>query len=621
MEPPISPAPRINRLTVTLPFLGVTLLALAAAIYSYCCFLQFPEHLFDRLPHDRNAHYDLGVNLALDIVHCDVGHLFHDLDGTRMWGPLHGILLGVIQTVAGINFRLAVLPSLVGWVLTALLGFLIARRISPSGGTLAGLLAALLILASPAHHAFATDIMLESLGACLTLLVVHAYLLTVQEPMRNHGRWLGLALTLLFFLKYNYWILVMVGLVATELTRQPRFYLQLVRDCTKDWRTWIWSQVKQPWNYPLVVVLLLTLVVALARGGSIAIAGREIVIRSTHNLIHLAYVLFFLRLLPWWWKKGRTWVRELGEPASRLAIWHAWPVALWFLLPKRLGYFFFYISPANGGNHEQSLGEGVRLYWNWLVQEYHPAMWCLVIVLVFVGVTFVCWRRLRPGGIVILWSLLLAAFLTVHHANRKSRFLHSWVPLAWVAAGVGFTQCFYGRVSVRFPKTRTCLAGVSLGGLSLLLMPGMFKLHCVSDGGPRFDLPSNLALTNAYLPYLADSHKTLILCNNVAMKQLARWTYLERYRNLHGIEIDMKDYNRNYLDNRQAFDNWLKNTRCDTLVFIDIPPGSAFYVQDAHTDYNQVASLLAEQSTFALARKIDLPGYGCAVYLWKRAKS
>jgi hypothetical protein len=40
-----------------------------------------------------------------------VGNLLHNLDGARVWGPLHGVLVGVIEAVMGIDFRLGVLPA------------------------------------------------------------------------------------------------------------------------------------------------------------------------------------------------------------------------------------------------------------------------------------------------------------------------------------------------------------------------------------------------------------------------------------------------------------------------------------------------------------------------------
>jgi len=305
----------------------VIVLLFAAAV-AWCAYLQFldePRQLWNRAPHDRNAHYLSGLSLALDLAQGDWANLLHDLDSSRMWGPLHGILVAMVELIGGMDFRLAVLPSLLAWIGTAVLGFLIARRVAPAGGTVAGIAAMLFILASPAHRAFATDVMLESLGACLSLMAVYFYLVTVQEPQRKAGRWLGLSLTLLFLLKYNYWVLVSASLVVTELARQPRFYWQIVRDLYQQisWRDWLRSQWKRPSNYLLAALLLPAVYIAGTGGGTIALGRRQINLHSTHNFIHLAYLVFFCRCLKWWWQSGRSQARELGTSAFQLASFSA----------------------------------------------------------------------------------------------------------------------------------------------------------------------------------------------------------------------------------------------------------------------------------------------------------
>src|SRR5262249_33587975 len=154
------------------------------------------------------------------------------------------------------------------------------------------------------------------------------------------------------------------------------------------------------------------------------------------------------------------------------------------------------------------------LYWRWFVGDYHPALWSAVLAVVLVGIALLNRRRLRPGSAILFWFLLLAAFLTISHPLRKGRFLHSWVSITCGGEWVGLVRCCFGRSSLRWPRARMGLAGATLGCLGLFLVPGLFQPRAVPDGGPRFDLPSNLELTDAYLPYLADSRKTLILCNN-----------------------------------------------------------------------------------------------------------
>ena len=152
--------------------------------------------------------------------------LLRELDGAAMWPPLHGILAAVLLTVGGFDHRLAVVPSLAGWAMTIVFGFLIARRMVPRGGNLAGAVAALFIALSPSHRAYATDVMLESLGAGLSLAVLYAYLVVVQQPARPRraGFWLALLLTALVLEKYNYYALVVVALAASELLSHPARY-------------------------------------------------------------------------------------------------------------------------------------------------------------------------------------------------------------------------------------------------------------------------------------------------------------------------------------------------------------------------------------------------------------
>ena len=160
-----------------------------------------------------------------------------------MWPPLHGVLAAAVLLAAGPDYRWAVLPSLAGWAAAVFFACLSARRAVRRGRDLAGLVAALFVLVSPAYRAYATDVMLESLGAGLSMAALYCYLTTVQG--RGASPWparcLGLVLTLLFLHKYNYWTLVVVALTGADpgrpsarlvggrLGRRPPFSLALRR--------------------------------------------------------------------------------------------------------------------------------------------------------------------------------------------------------------------------------------------------------------------------------------------------------------------------------------------------------------------------------------------------------
>jgi hypothetical protein len=199
------------------------------------------------------------------------------------------------------------------------------------------------------------------------------------------------------------------------------------------------------------------------------------------------------------------------------------------------------------------------------------------------------------------------------------------VAITWVTAGAGLAHCCYSRLrgtdagtDAGMDTARRWVPIAATGGLACCLVPYMFLPAAVPDSGFRTDRISDLTLTDSYLPYLADLQRAVILCNNVAMKQLFQWTYLERYGNLHGVEVDIKGYGDDYVENSQAFSRWLQTTRCDTLVYIDVPERSTFFVQDAHHPYQHVEGFLGTQSVFSLSRQLVLTPYDCTVSIWTR---
>lgn len=595
--------------------------ALALGAIAYLLFLEHPRQLWDRGPHDRNYHYLTGLNFGLAFQQWDIVHLLQTIDKQRTWGMLHGLLVGLIVAVTGPDFRLGVLPSLAGWVLAAILSFLVARRMVARGGNLAGFVAALFILTSPAHQSFATDIMLESLGACLSLWVLHRYLVAVQEPSKGAWCLFGVALSLLFFLKTNYWLLALLGVGVAEFLRRPGFYYFWIKEGLHavSWKNWLRAQLRHPLNYALALLLGGVAWFFISGGGDFHILGRDVSFSSPHNLLHLAYVVLFIRVCVWWRRVGREWVQGMGAEFLPLVHWHAIPVAVYFLLPKRLGYFLWFLSPANADQSESmSLSTGLAYYYEWVVRDYHLGLWSFVLALGLAVVALITCRKLKPGSAAMVCFLLVALFMTANHPNRKGRFLHSWVAAGWVLAGAGLTQVVYGRLTASYPKARPWLAGAAVGALGCVALPHMLTSHQSQDGGGNLCQESNLLVTDCYLPHLKDARKTLIVSSS-AIDHLCQWTYLERYRRLHAVDTDIKNFGHDLAQNRAVFEKWMAKNAYDSVVFIDIPPGSYFFEgAPRHPAYEQVLIFLKEQGAFSQARRWDFLEYGCAVHLWTR---
>jgi hypothetical protein len=594
----------------------------------YSRFLDVHRHLWYNTHHDRNAHYLLGLKLADAIKHGKIYSLLRDLNAARIWPPLHGAVLAPILVVGGFDYRLAVLPSLAGWMGAAVFGFLVARRAVAGHGNVAGLVAALFILGSPAHRAFATDIMLESLGACLTLAVLYFYLVCVQEERAWAGPALGLTLTLLFFHKYNYWLLVVFALVGAECFARAGLYARygwgLVR--TMEWRKGLAQQVRSPINHLLAGVLAVMALILLTGTKSITLFGRPVGVYPLHNIVTVAYGLLFLRLLSWWRVTGRTWKTNLDPRYGALLSWHVWPVAISFLLPKRLGCFLWYLSPANfSGEVRPTFAQSVSFYGNIALSEYHLGLVSAVIALALVvlGLGAAIGRRLRPGGSAVVLLFLIGAWLTVSHPCHQARYLHSWFAAGWAVAGIGLAGLLsIGLLSNRV-LLRSSLAVALVVSLALLQAQALEQPGHAREGGPDPKCASILDVTDGYLDSLEDTERASIL-STVPFRFLSEWTWTERHGEHDHLECHWFGFGKPGAENREGFQSWLRTTPCTALVFIDgLTPGDNG--PDSREPecvlHRELRGLLLTQTSFYPDERYDFPRHGVSVTIWRRTSA
>jgi Dolichyl-phosphate-mannose-protein mannosyltransferase len=601
--------------------------AIALAVLLFSRFLANSRQLWTDPIHDRHAHLYSGLCVATDVRHGRWLQLALDLEKLRIWPPLHdGFLLGIALLLGQGDERWAVLPSLIAWIGTALLAFLLARRSMGRGGTIAGLVAAILCLVSPALRAFATDVMLESVGACLTMLCLYLYMRLLQDGGIRNACCLGIALTALFLEKYNYWLVTVVALGLHQVATGP--YLSKVWEHRTRWqwlllRNWTRQQLRHPLSYVLVILVAACAMVARMGGADFELFGKHVNIRSNAGLALAAYVVLLLRLWPWYRQSGRHWLRRADARARGLVYCHVLPLLVWFLLPQRLATFLWYTNPGtNVGEFPRwDILGGYRYYWGCLTQDYHVGAWSAVgvVCLLLIAAWTVARRQLRPGGAAILCIIVVGFLLCAHHPNRKSRFLHSWIPLAWVGAGMGAGALWrLSRSSPLMVRTGVALPLIGFGALHGL---GLVAPAHAPEGGVHAECLSVLEVTDSYLPYLADSEHAAVL-SNMPLKFLAQWTYTKEFGRAEHLVTEIPGFDAHAADNHVCFEKWLATTPCDTVVHLDIPRGTPFYAAVPGCEGLALyGELLAGQASFEPIFRRNFSGSGCIVTVWRRRGS
>ena len=228
-------------------------------------------------------------------------------------------------------------------------------------------------------------------------------------------------------------------------------------------------------------------------------------------------------------------------------------------------------------------------------------------------------RRLRPGGLAILLLFALGLLLTATHPNHKGRYVHSWIALGWLSAGLGAAALVYGPLTARLAVVRPWLSAAALSALACLLLPALrvpaLAGRWAASGEPVAARCDGL---------LSSGVGSFARCGDC----VGRATQTDGAVDVSGCKGDLRRLENNWYGygppgegNREKFKDWLKEPRkCDTLIFVDRLPGQGVGWEQVPEVvlHAELRDLVLAQQAFRLVKKQDFPQHGCSVFVWTR---
>jgi hypothetical protein len=607
--------------------LGLLALLISAACLTHHHYVSDIDRRWSSIYHDRNAHYQAALAIACELRQGHFWRALQDLDAASVaWPLLHPLLLGIILTVVGPMPEAAVLPSLGGWILTAILAFTLVRTLGGQSGTIGGLWTVGLILSSPALRIMATDVMLESLGLGLTLAAIVAYAAWVQHPSSRRAIWLGASLSTLFLHKYNYWGLVIISIGIHEILRNNAYIFQIVISLSKiiTDRKFIISQITSALNYIILFLLVIILLIVYFDGISITIGNHRLGIQRPRLLIQLAYILCLVRLGRWWFTAARQAVeQQYGMPHRKLWEWSLIPPLVWLALPFRLQFFVWYAGPGNDpGVLHHAFWQKFHYYWDGIHKNYYIHPWIATVSYIFAvfGILAliitnrkISWKWIIP----LLFSI--SCILTLLHPNQQMRFVHTWFPLLWLISGIGLSyliNCVIKNTHPLMNPITTSIIGILIvcGIIVVILKPP--QVH--PEFGRGYGVPSQSLrqIYNAYLNELSGQEATTILCN--LPEASWRWPFLERFGHKNGLRHNLREIGCFDPVTLEDTRRWLAVTQTQVIVYVEIPPHSPLYEPPPQgRDNSGIKKALSEQDRFQRVYYQTLPNLG-SVSIWRR---
>ncbi len=609
---------------------GLVLLTVVVAARLYDRYLPTAQGQWAFLGHDRNAHLLKSMLFALDLRHVDLVNFVRDLHGSQVHPPLFAMVAAPILVIGGLAYQAAALVSLGGWIGTIILVFWLAGRLAASHRNAVGLVAALFALGSPAYQTYATDIMLESLGSCLTLLALHLYLSKRGEAgAARDFAWLGGALTALFFVKYNYWFLTIFVFLLWEWISG---YREITAGLRRRWaqgdiRALLLGEICHPLTWAVAALAGVTALLLLTGGWEFWWAGQRVRVKASLNLGYGFFLLLGVRTALLWWRNEHNIRSLVDDRAKQLARWHLLPVTAWLLWPHKLGSVLRTLGPTNSEPWQRAV------YWRWdtvlfypraIAREYHANSWTALAAIALALVAFCRVARLTAQGRLVLLFLTTSAILTTLHPNHQSRYVHTWISLLWIAGAIGLASTLDQAARARcFRVTRgTVSAGVLamfIAAMAIEPLALVFAGRRVTDARPQ--VATALDLSDYYLPRVA-CYEHVAIFATVPIYHFAWWSYLQRYPARRGtLAVSLEKFGDSAALNQRWFMEWLDRTPTEAMVFIDIPPGSVFYsVWPGEERFQQYRELVEGQTVFREAARQVFPQYGSTVRILVRTQ-
>jgi hypothetical protein len=363
-----------------------------------------------------------------------IPQLLWDLWLQGYWPPLLSIYQIPFYLLLGGGLRAGLASALFAFAMTGAAGVALLWRQWREHSVLSAALFLALLISSPYLLAYASVTMTEMFGAMVQLVVLYCYAGYRRHPDPRSARRFAIALTLSFFTKYNYFLLLGVPLAIHEWLDRTGGW-PLARRAS-NLAFWLRRALASPAVALAIVYAIAMLIVVRTGGFEFHLLGQRISVHSIGNSGHVVLALVLARL---WYlhHRGRLdWRRITGiDPLVRpLLLWFVVPVAVWLASPYPNHLRDFANLVINLPLERTTGVTGLWTYVGAMRTAYFSREWVLALVVAALAVAIVRYRA-QPVMMrcVLVTTVVQFAALAFHH-TRSPRFLLPTVVLLCLAA-------------------------------------------------------------------------------------------------------------------------------------------------------------------------------------------
>lgn len=422
---------------------------------------------------DHAGHLLAGWTEAYYLTTLQPVRLLWDLWGQGYWPPGHALFQLPFFALSGGHAAAGPISSLAAFVLLGLTAAATLVIDRPRRPWPAAALVVLFVATSPFVLAYASVAMMEMLGLLVHAAVLLCYAWYDRRRTRAAACAFALSLTVVFFVKYNYFVLLMVPLLAYE-------YLQRTSGLSgagrfRQLRTVMAVLVSRPTLTLLAVYLCFAVTIELTGGFAFDLGGRRVAVRTIGYSAHPVLYAVLLRL--WYLHRHGSldWesLAALDPRIRPLLVYFVLPVTLWLASPYPNHIKDVVNLLINTPMGPATAALGLFAYLDAVATDYFAAPWLLAVTLGGFTATVATWRTQSPLiRVCVLAALFEFAMVTVH-PTRDPRFLATALLPLWLASA-----SMLGAWISRPGRAASSAAAVAIVGVVLVMS------RTVVDGAP-----------------------------------------------------------------------------------------------------------------------------------------
>lgn len=570
---------------------------------------------------DAAIHGGQGYTLACDLRAGALGRFFADAAAQDWWPFGFSLLLVPFQLAAdwlgASSYSASTLLVTACYAAIPLVLLRIAdEAVGGPDGQWAGAIAGGAFLCAPLPRVYSMLIMREIPGALFLSLVIALYLRASRLRTLAAYRLAGLALILLFFIKYNFGLLALIPFMIAEFFRlDPAKRAQRIASILRTLR----PRSDCGWRgYMPAAGLLYAAVVAgwrLAGGNPgdplcLVLYGVPLFLAGGIALRRIRVAALLAQLAPPW--------RALVETVIV-------PLWLWLLIPWNLYSFVDYLhlgSRQRGVIEKFSYlgGVGVHLE-TFAFHALPPALGCAVL-LSFLVCAFLIRRWPEAPRTLLILAISGLLLVVLHPSEAKDpRFLIPGAPVALLAAAVAWVRL------ARRAAGQSPAAGAAL----------LAALAAVTVGVPLADARLDDRLQAAYRQNTATSVIQLCLDQTATLPDWRRKTAIlggfnqvsaalitwdAQLRTEHPL-LKLTHLPRWYAQDKLGAGAWLRRKGAEQIVAIRPLPGCPWATDEDYTTFNawQLASIaeVEQDPGWKLAHRAAIEEIGLEVLVFEAA--